>query len=255
MRYSLFFSILALAGTGLCGGPRKTVPVKEIGSEPSSSSSPAVPAPTPTPGRFAPGPDPEDVEFLLTNLLHNTRARRKARKCNDVKDDGYFVNQTTDFLGQWRANTGIPGEGSQTEKQIMERLVIYQIVHETVRAESLHNAFPDNIIDQIRSIAFMVRESGALLGADPRVLEALDVILDDICADTGEAQVPARIQQIADVVLRGLSLNPQLSRTCEQTPGPACPCKGPYRCGIQLVYEWDDESASWTCECTEEAVC
>ncbi|KAK7955295.1 hypothetical protein PG988_015989 [Apiospora saccharicola] len=253
MRHLFFFLILALTGTVLCGGPRLTVPVKKPSSSTPSPSSPAVPEPTPS--RFAPGPDPEDVEDLLKQLLSNTRARRKAKKCNEISDEDYFVNKTTDFLSQWRTITGIPGEENQTEKQIVERLVIYQIGHQTVRSESLHNAFPDNIIDQIRGIAVMVRESAALTGSDPRILAALDVILDDICADTGGAQVPPRVQQIADIVLRGLSLNPQLSRTCEQARMPDCLCRWHYPCGLQLIYEWNEDSAEWVCECTEEAVC
>ncbi|KAK8009621.1 hypothetical protein PG989_000554 [Apiospora arundinis] len=118
--------------------------------------------------------------------------------------------------------TGVPGEAKQTEKQILERLVVYQTVFLTTRAESEHNSFPDNIVDQIQSIGTFVRQPGALVGSDPRVLEALDIVLDDICADTGEAQVAPRIQQIADIVLRGLALNPGVSRSCEQKEMPDC---------------------------------
>ncbi|KAK8137508.1 hypothetical protein PG984_003001 [Apiospora sp. TS-2023a] len=170
-----------------------------------TSTSTSVTAPTPDP--FARDPD-FNTKSLFLLIKKNLKARRKAGKCDEIEHNDLFFNKTTGFLNQWQTITGVPGETNQTSKQVLERLVVYQAVYQTVRQESVHNAFPDNIIDQIRSIGTFVHESGALTAGDPRVIEALDIIFDDVCADTGETQVPARVQQMADVVQRGLSVNP-----------------------------------------------
>ncbi|KAK8030304.1 hypothetical protein PG990_000038 [Apiospora arundinis] len=210
----LLFFILGLAGAGLSSSPpRSTVTVSPL--DPTGT-----PAPTEPPLEAPPPSTDRATEHLILGILRNTKTRRKAKKCNNISNEGLFVSKTLDFLSQWKAMTGVPGEAKQTEKQILERLVVYQTVFLTTRAESEHNSFPDNIVDQIQSIGTFVRQPGALVGSDPRVLEALDIVLDDICADTGEAQVAPRIQQIADIVLRGLALNPGVSRSCEQKETP-----------------------------------
>ncbi|KAK7955276.1 hypothetical protein PG988_015970 [Apiospora saccharicola] len=116
-----------------------------------------------------------ETKTLFQLIKRNLKGRKKATNCNKIEDDGLFANKTAAFLNQWRTITGI-----------IERLVVYQSVYKTVREESRHNAFPDNVIDQIRSIDTFVQESGALTAADPRIIEALDIIFHDVCADTGE---------------------------------------------------------------------
>ncbi|KAK8048019.1 hypothetical protein PG996_016083 [Apiospora saccharicola] len=127
-----------------------------------------------------------ETKTLFQLIKRNLKGRKKATNCNKIEDDGLFANKTAAFLNQWRTITGVPGETGQSFKQIIERLVVYQSVYKTVREESRHNAFPDNVIDQIRSIDTFVQESGALTAADPRIIEALDIIFHDVCADTGE---------------------------------------------------------------------
>ncbi|KAK8030347.1 hypothetical protein PG990_000081 [Apiospora arundinis] len=107
-------------------------------------------------------------------------------------------------------------------------------------------------MDQIQSLGVLVRESGVFRGSNACILEALDIVFDDICADTGEAQVPTRIQDSIDVVLRGLSVNPQLSAPVGQSPLPDCVCQGHYPCGLRIRSQWHDEVSQWECICLRE---
>ncbi|KAK6835117.1 hypothetical protein PG987_009811 [Apiospora arundinis] len=110
--------IVSVAGTGLAWPVNTTIP----------QSPTSIPTTTVLPGSTSgtvPHFKDEDNKELITGILHTMRGRKKAKKCNDIDNEGVFVNKTEALLGGWNTTTGIPNESSQTEKQILERLVVY----------------------------------------------------------------------------------------------------------------------------------
>ncbi|KAK6855581.1 hypothetical protein PG995_007732 [Apiospora arundinis] len=244
---------LMLARASLCARATHTVSPQPIGSDPvTATKTISILDPKHTSDMQIPALD-ESTKTLIRHTLYNLKSRSKAQKCIGIEED-YILGRTWQFLNKWQTKTGVPGYDNQTQKQILERLVVYQCVYQSTKSEGYWTGFPD-IVDQIQSLGVLVRESGVFRGSNARILEALDIVFDDICADTGEAQVPTRIQDLMDVVLRGLSVNPQLSAPADQSPLPDCVCQGHYPCGLRIRSQWNDEASQWECICLRETLC
>ncbi|KAK8137498.1 hypothetical protein PG984_002991 [Apiospora sp. TS-2023a] len=215
--------VLALAGASSCLGPRNlafthdvdavTFTTFKYGPPVTSTASSAVANPTGIP---IPAPDDSTRAFIVGALV-NERAAGKAEKCKDM-DQGSFVDKTVRFLSNWKADGGVPvvQDRTTTAKQMLERLVQYQDVYRIISSDSSQAGyyvreaadakFPANIVGEIREMKSVIEDKGILRGGNDRVLEALDVIFDDLCADTGEtSHIPRTVQETVDVVLRGIS--------------------------------------------------
>ncbi|KAK8070224.1 hypothetical protein PG994_006840 [Apiospora phragmitis] len=192
------------------------------------------------------------VRELLSGALKNARSRNRAKECENFSEN--FANQTLTFLNYWKSEDYyVPREGApKTEKDLLERLVEYQIVRDTVKDQGRLDAFPEAIVDQIRGAHDIVSKEGVSTGAHPHVLNALDTIFNDVCAKTRNVQIPFRLQEIVDVVLRGLEVNPQLTRPEALVQRTACDCRGTWPCEIYLMYFWDKETSKWECRCFGE---
>ncbi|KAK8009658.1 metallopeptidase family M24 [Apiospora arundinis] len=123
----------------------------------------------------------ENTRCLLLISLENARWRNRAKKCDDIEPDE-FVEKATTFLSYW--NTESAAQHDINEKAILERLAEYQIIYETMNTLYMQDAFPDYIVDQVRSVHQLVQEDDALTGANPRIIYGLDIVFNDICADT-----------------------------------------------------------------------
>ncbi|KAK8092357.1 uncharacterized protein PG998_014842 [Apiospora kogelbergensis] len=170
-------------------------------------------------------------------------------QCKNVDRD-IFVEKAQKFLGYWKKEDAARNT-PESEKEILERLVAYQVVHTTMLTvkEENREVFPDDLLDYVRSVGDLSRNDGVLTGANPRALRALDVIFDDICADTGKVEIPDRVQEIVDVMLRGLAINPQLNSPDCQAQKPDCECRTEEGKGLVIRYEWNREAAKWNCRC------
>ncbi|KAK8002166.1 hypothetical protein PG991_014388 [Apiospora marii] len=195
----------------------------------SSDDSPPTPtAPYAKPINLPTVTPEQKVKQLLTGALRNARNRNRAKECQNFSEET-FVNETLTFLNYWKTEDYyVPREGApKTEKDLLERLVEYQIVRDTVQEQGRMDAFPEAIVDQIRGAHEIVSKEGVLTSAQPRVLNALDTIFNDICTkSTNNTQIPFRLQEIVDVVLRGLAVNPQLATPQALVQRPACDCRG-----------------------------
>ncbi|KAK8030342.1 hypothetical protein PG990_000076 [Apiospora arundinis] len=209
---------------------------------------PATPSPTAPPSLITPLTPEQNARSLIGATLNNLKDRGRAKKCDNIDRDILF-NQTTTFLSHWKPESPKHSDMPDvTEKAILERLVAYQIIHNTMKTQAQQDAFPDDIVDECRSIAKLIMEDGVLTGSNPRVLTALDTIFDDICASTGKVQIPDRVQEIVDTLLRGLGINPQLT-VPGQTQRPACACPAKPDFALELRYDWDSERSLWICHC------
>ncbi|KAK7955293.1 hypothetical protein PG988_015987 [Apiospora saccharicola] len=216
--------VLALAGSGTCLGPRYvafshdieayTITYSTIGHTATSTASSASTTPT---GISIPKPDDSARAFIVGALV-NERAADKAVKCKGL-DQGSFVYKTVRFLSDWKPDGGVPiiqETKTTTAKQMLERLVQYQDVYRITISDSsgarysgkeaVDAKFPANIVGEIREMKSVIDDRGILRGSNDRVLDALDVIFDDVCADTGKtSRIPRTVQETVDVVLRGIS--------------------------------------------------
>ncbi|KAK8015993.1 hypothetical protein PG991_008881 [Apiospora marii] len=187
------------------------------------------------------------LQNMLNGSLHNCLSRNRAQKCDGLAED-VFIERTLKFLSFWKTEDYPHDSNDQTEKDLLLRLVEYQDVYQTLVTENDdHQRFPDNIVDLVRSARDRATEKGVLLSSNARVLDALDVIYNDICGTTKESKVPRRVQEITDIVLRGLD------RNYENTPfvskSEPCVCSGYYRCGIISTTYWDISIKDWQCDC------
>ncbi|KAK8067309.1 hypothetical protein PG997_014056 [Apiospora hydei] len=210
--------MLALAGTGLSLRPNEVdttlitmvqtfTSIGYPSTSPFSSSPSAISTTLPVPKA-----DDSTKAFLIGGLI-NERAVSKAEKCRYM-DQEIFVDKTLRFLGVWKPDGGVSaGSDVLAPKQLLERLVQYQDAYRLVSMEpprvmvqALSANFPDNIVEEIRKMKHILDDRGILRGGNERVLDALDIIFDDLCADTGKtAQIPLKVQEMVDVVLRGIS--------------------------------------------------
>ncbi|KAK7965814.1 uncharacterized protein PG986_000091 [Apiospora aurea] len=209
------------------------------------TAEPGAPAPSPT----ASGPSDADhnLRSLIIGSLNNARRRNRAHGCKNLSDDIFF-NKTVTSLGFWTPESAT--HKNFTLKEVLERLVLYQDAYSVMQTQSERRTFPDNIVDEIRAATKLIQEDGELRGANARILRALDIIFDDVCGGTGEVQqVPDRVQDTVDVVLRGLAVNPQLADPGSQKPRPACECFGGPDVDLTIRYEWNRDAADWKCLC------
>ncbi|KAK8855041.1 hypothetical protein PGQ11_010953 [Apiospora arundinis] len=212
-----------------------------------TSTSAVSPSASPTGWNPQPSTADENTRTLLLSSLENARRRNQAKKCEDIEPDE-FVEKATTFLSYW--NTESAAQHDINEKAILERLTEYQIIYEAMNTLYMQDAFPDYILDQVRSVHQLVQEDGALTGANPRIIYGLDIVFNDICADTCEAQIPHCLQELVDVTLRGLVIDPQLQllppeRECECE----CECEGRSSCKMDVLLAWNKESTRWECNC------
>ncbi|KAK7960479.1 hypothetical protein PG996_011126 [Apiospora saccharicola] len=193
------------------------------------------------------------LERLLKGSLQNCLSRNRARKCDGLAQD-IFMERTLKFLSYWETPDYPHDSTNQTEQDLLIRLVEYQDVYQTLVTESKDaKRFPDNIVDLVRSARDRAMEEGALLNANARVLDALDVIYDDICVTTNKAKVPRRVEEITDIVLRGLARNYE-NTPFDSNPEP-CVCAGYFKCGVISQQYWDPPIKDWQCRCSEETAC
>ncbi|KAK6835116.1 hypothetical protein PG987_009810 [Apiospora arundinis] len=154
----------------------------------------------------------EVMKAFLTGALLNVRVANKAEECSSI-DQSSFVEKTARFLDNWKTASRVPTQGEDTTKQLLERLVQYQNVYRVIGAESQTQEgtvpstwnYPGNIVERIREMRSILEDNGIQRGKEPRVIDALDVIFDDVCADTGKiSQIPRAVQETVDIVLRGI---------------------------------------------------
>ncbi|KAK8015986.1 hypothetical protein PG991_008874 [Apiospora marii] len=190
---------------------------------------------------------PHLLDPALTASLDNCLSRNRARKCEGLKK-AVFLERAHKFLSYWRTEDWEHDTTNYTDYDLLIRLVQYQDVHQALIAENERCPFAENTVDLIRGAQARAKEAGALRSANARVLDALDVIYDDICADTKKTKVPSRVQEMTDIVLRGLSVNAEKT-PLTSNPSP-CRCnKHKYPCGVIATVYWDAESAYWVCDC------
>ncbi|KAK6837869.1 hypothetical protein PG989_001019 [Apiospora arundinis] len=135
-----------------------------------------------------------EMDLMFIGVLKNALKRNRAKKCEGVDSRGVFVERIHKFLAYWE--TDDYATGNKTERDLLVRLDEYQSVYQTMVTQSLQDAFPDDVVDQVRRLHELATKGGALVGANARILDPLDIILDDICADTGRAKVPRRVQEL-----------------------------------------------------------
>ncbi|KAK6835115.1 hypothetical protein PG987_009809 [Apiospora arundinis] len=210
------------------------------------------PIPRP-PNIQAPTPE-ENVRELLLEVLRSARARDKTHECDGIGKESFY-NESLKFLDHRKTEDYYvprPDGVQKTEKDILDRLVVYQIVADTIQEQNRQVAVPETLVDQIRSAYNVVKLEGVLTGANPRVLNAIDTIYNDVCAKDGRSQIPRTLQDNIDVVVRGLEVNPQTQTPEALLQRPACQCRTPANwspCGLYLEYYWDKEQARWHCQC------
>ncbi|KAK8119230.1 uncharacterized protein PG998_003856 [Apiospora kogelbergensis] len=204
------FLFFALAITGLCRNPHTTnfedqitVTTQTVAPYPPQSSSTSTVS-------LSPSLDDSTTSYLFGALL-NERAANKAEKCKNT-DQGSFVESAVKFLSNWKLDAGVAGQNNETAKQVLERLVHYQdlyaIIFPTQRARRGKSPlmFPENTVKEIRIMKSVLEEGGVLRGRNGRVIDALDVIFDDICTGNETvAQIPRSVQEMVGVVLRGIA--------------------------------------------------
>ncbi|KAK6855578.1 hypothetical protein PG995_007729 [Apiospora arundinis] len=155
----------------------------------------------------------EVVKAFLTGALLNVRVANKAEECSSI-DQSSFVEKTVRFLDNWKTAARVPTQDVDTTKQLLERLIQYQDVYRIIGSKPRTPkgtapptwSYPGNIVERIREMRSILEDNGITRGKDSRVLNALDVIFNDVCADTGNiSQIPRTVQETVDTVLRGIS--------------------------------------------------
>ncbi|KAK7937357.1 uncharacterized protein PG986_014225 [Apiospora aurea] len=197
-------------------------------------------------------PDPPGSwERTLLASLENCLSRNRAQKCEGL-DEVVFVERAYKFLAYWKTEDWEHDTNNQTDRDLLLRLIEYQDVQQTLASENENDRcpFPDNTVDLIRSARDRVAAEGILKSANARVLDALDVIYDDVCADTKKAKIPRRVQEMTDIVLRGLNVNAE-NIPFKSNPNP-CICLGHYPCGLVVRHYWDPDISKWVCDCLAE---
>lgn len=195
-----------------------------------------------------------EMDLMFLGVLKNALRRNRAKMCQGIDPKGHFLERIHQFLSYWE--TDDYSTGNKTERDLLVRLVEYQSVYQTMVTQSRQDAFPDDIVDQVRSLHDLATKGGALAGANARVLDPLDIILDDVCADTGRAKVPRRVQEIVDVILHGLEYNAEIGNSA--SPPRDCKCVGTrddYPCGVTARAYWLEETAVWHCQCLQWKGC
>lgn len=206
-----------------------------------------------TPNMSNVSPPGNTVGNMFIGSLNNCRSRNRAQKCDGLSDN-VFVERALKFLSFWKTEDYPHESSNQTEVDLLIRLVEYQDVYQTLVTENDdHQRFPDNIVDLVRSARDRATEEWALLSSNARVLDALDVIYNDICGTTGKTKVPRRVQEITDIVLRGLARNYE-NTPFDSKPEP-CVCAGHFPCGLIATQYWDPPIKDWRCRCLDEVTC
>ncbi|KAK8121366.1 hypothetical protein PG999_005486 [Apiospora kogelbergensis] len=197
---------------------------------------------------------PSDMESMFIEVLQNALKRNRAKMCKGMDQGEPFLERMHKFLAYWETDDYVMG--NKTESDLLIRLVEYQSVYQTMVTQSRQDAFPDDIVDQVRSLHALATKASAFVGTNARLLDPLDIILNDVCADTGGAKVPRRVQEIVDVILHGLTYNAELGNA--ESPPEECPCIGThedYPCGVTAKLFWLKETNMWHCHCLKWTGC
>ncbi|KAK8022675.1 hypothetical protein PG993_013442 [Apiospora rasikravindrae] len=213
-------------------------------TESSSELKPNSTLPTVAPIISAIPPLHDQLELMLSASLDNCLHHQRAEKCDGL-DKVVFVERSNKFLNYWKTDDYNHDGNNQTGRDLLIRLVEYQDVYQTLVTENEDQGprFPDNIVDLVRSARDRATEEGALNSANARVLDALDVIYNDVCADTKKTKVPRRVQEITDIVLRGLVRN--YDKTPFDSTPDRCICAGHFPCGLAVEQYWDIDTKDW----------
>ncbi|KAK8041530.1 hypothetical protein PG994_014537 [Apiospora phragmitis] len=189
---ALPFLVLCLAGAGLSLAPRARTVQKEVRITSTVTFS-ARPGPSP-PHTYKTNPAPSVSTALPSSL-----------PTDPLADDRAFLIGVV----PWQENPDL-----KTAQQMLERLVQYQDVYRTMTSEGPKGGednapsakLPANIVEEIHKMNTILDHGGILNGGNVRILDALDVIFDNVCADTGKTgQIPGTVKDTVNLVLRGIS--------------------------------------------------
>lgn len=208
----------------------------------------------------------EYAKTLIPNALNTVQSNNLAKECEHM-EQAIVVNKTLAFLGYYYKPEYLHANpDSNITKDILTRLVEYHIIYNTVQSDT-YQGLPsvDNfiIMDLIRGVHSLVGEEGSLTGTDPRVLNALDAIFNDVCTvvdengcigTSGSSQIPSHAQQMIEVVLRGLMVMADLAKPDRPVPWlpatEACECDSAHtgKPAKARVF-WDPNLTRWVCQC------
>ncbi|KAK8109145.1 hypothetical protein PG984_014946 [Apiospora sp. TS-2023a] len=196
---------------------------------------------------------PGSLDRMLKASLDNCLDRDRAQKCVGI-EESVFLERAFKFLRYWKTGDYPHDSNNQTEKDLLIRLVEYQDVYQTLVTENEDShRFPDNIVDLVRSAQDRATEEGAMRSTNARVLDALDIIYNDVCDNTKKSKVPRRVQEITDIIMKGLDRNYD-NTPFDSTPEP-CVCAGTFPCGLVANQFWDPDIKMWTCTCLKREEC
>ncbi|KAK7990354.1 hypothetical protein PG990_014634 [Apiospora arundinis] len=106
-----------------------------------------------------------NTEAKFADVLKNVQKRNRAKKCEGLDIENTFLGRMHKFLSYWE--TDDYAGRNKTEHDLLIRVVEYQAVYQTMVDQSLQDAFPDDIVDQVRSVHKLATEDGALVGETP----------------------------------------------------------------------------------------
>ncbi|KAK7910618.1 hypothetical protein PG985_013099 [Apiospora marii] len=213
----------------------------------------------------------EYARILIPNALNTVQSNNLAKECDHI-EQGIVVNKTLAFLGHnYKPEYLHANLDSNITKDILARLVEYHVIYDTAQSNT-HQGLPsvDNCItlDLIRGVHSLVGEEGSLTGTDPRVLNALDAIFNDVCTmvdengsigKVGSSQIPLHAQEMIDVVLRGLMVVDDFAKPVRPVPWlpltETCECDS-VQTGkpAKARLFWDPNLTRWVCQCEIPAV-
>ncbi|KAI1213170.1 uncharacterized protein F4807DRAFT_471628 [Annulohypoxylon truncatum] len=146
--------------------------------------------------------------------------------------------------------------GDETWARALTRLVQYKIFQQSIPGDADQATFA-TITATIRGLNDEISEPASLMGGFPRVLDALDPILNDICNQTESSKVDRRLQEIVDIVQVGL--HTPLPPHQALSPPPLCHClvhgnsNNGTECPKAAIINWNpNRVGGWECLCVEE---
>lgn len=196
----------------------------------------------PTAGHDAITTTPEKREML--EIVYNAIARNRGSRCKPLKDD--VVCEKID----WFTKKEIRDD--ETWDKVLTRLVSYQVIEQSLPEESDDAAFA-TVLDTIRGVNQIIAEPGSLIGDNGRVLDALDIILSDICGGTQSSKVDRRLQEMVDLIQAGIRTQPP---PYDVAPAPpVCRCisqpLNSTTCIEEAEMSWNSRKQDWVCRCFE----
>ncbi|KAI1393336.1 uncharacterized protein F4822DRAFT_423806 [Hypoxylon trugodes] len=179
----------------------------------------------------------------MMEIVNNAMDKNRGMECRPLKED--LICDRIEWF------TKKDKREDETWNGILTRLVSYQVFKQSLPEKADDIAF-DTLLDTIRGGNEIIAAPGSLVGDNARILDALDVILDDICAETSKSKVDRRLQEMIDIVQSGL-------RDTEPPPYALLPMPAPCQCYIDSInsticlreasINWNATAGEWTCHC------